>query len=432
MMRVGLIVCLFGFVGVGLLRAQQEGQFQVPWLKVGNERYPVYIPEKPYAGAAKRYVKPGPFRIHGAFSARFKYSDNIYYSPSTMEPISDTIFAPEIALRADLVRQNKYYLLVGLNARRNQYLSNSDLSNNEFLFNTDAKFWLGRNFDLGCLLNVSQEVEPISIEEVELIPVTYAVHYKRTRFNLLAFFDWKTPSEKVKMRLELQGKNVDLQGEKVETGEELESLSKLDHNDVYFNTLFSYSFSKKLSLTARLGGGSLTYTYTDSPLNDFSYKVFFAGARGELSPKTRYAGELGYYIQSVSATGSTKDDEYTGPVWRGSFEWYLTGKMLACLQVLRWVEYHCVDNYQVVDSFGGKLRWVMTKRIYLESGLRFELSTPAVQESANRVVANVSAYYRLKRILYLGAGVEYVSRSTDIQLASYDVTTVYFHTTIAF
>ena len=413
-MRIVLLVGLLCFAGMTSLWAQQEGQFEVPWLKVGNEHYPPYISEKPYAGVTKRYVKQGPFRMHAGVSACIKYCDNIYFSPSTIEPVSDTIFAPEIALRADLVRYSRYYLLLGLNARRNEYLSYSDLSNNEFLLNLDSKFWIGRNFDFGCLVNAAEEVEPVSI--------VYSDRYDRIRLNLLGFLDWRTSGQKLNLRLELQQKKVDFRGTEFDN---------LDHSELYFNTLLSYSFGKKLSLTTRLGGGSLTYT-SGSPLNDFSYTVFFGGGRGELSPKTRYAGEVGYYVQSVSASNSAQQDEYTGPVWRGSFEWQLTGKMLICLQTLRWVEYHCSANYQVVDSFGGKVRWVITRRIYLESGLRLELSEPASQEDAQRLVAKVSAYYRLKRILYFGAGVEYVKRSADDPLASYDVTTVYFHTTIAF
>ena len=238
----------------------------------------------------------------------------------------------------------------------------------------------------------------------------------------------------MKMRLELQEKYVDFRGEELKTGEELEALNDLDHNDVYFNMLLSYSFGPKLSLTGRLGGGFLTYTYTDSPLNDFSYTVFYGGGRGELSPKTRYVGELGYYVQSVSAsTSEQQQEEYTGLVWRGSFEWQATGKMLICLQILRWVEYHCSENYQVVESFGSRVRWVMTRRIYLESDLRLEMSTPASQkESTQRFAGNAGAYYRLKHFLYLGAGVEYVQRLSDDSDVSYKVTTVYLHCTIAF
>jgi len=416
-MRVVLLVVLLYFAIITSLCAQQEKEFEVPWLKVGNEYYPPYSPQKPYAGRTKRYVKQGPFRMHAGVSACIKYCDNIYYSPSSIEPVSDTIFAPEIALRADLVRHNKYYLLLGLNARRNEYLSHSDLSNNEFFFKADSKFWIKRNLDFGCLINFMREVEPISI--------LYADRYDRTRLNLLAFLDWKTPGERLKMRLELQGKNVDFRGE------ELNTLNYLDHNEVYFNTLFSYFFGPKLSLSGRLGGGFLTYI--DSPLNDFSYMVFFGGGRGELSPKTRYVGELGYYVQSVSASDSEQQDEYTGLVWRGSFEWQATGKMLICLQILRWVEYHAEANYQIVDSFGGRVRWVMTRRIYLESDLRLEMSTPASQkESTQRFAGNAGAYYRLKHFLYLGAGVEYVQRLSDDSDVSYKVTTVYLHCTIAF
>ena len=156
-----------------------------------------------------------------------------------------------------------------------------------------------------------------------------------------------------------------------------------------------------------------------------------------MSPKTRYAGELGLYVQSVSGSNSALRGEYTGPVWRGSFEWQATGKMLVYAEILRWVEYHAAANYQVVDSFGGRVRWVMTKRIYLEGGVRLELANPASQGGylarfAWRFAGNAGAYYRLKHFLYLGAGLEYVRRLSHIPLASYHITTVYLHCTIAF
>jgi len=417
-MRIVLLAGLLCFIVVASLCAQQEREFDVPWLKVGNEHYPPYSPEKPYTGWMSRYFKWGPFWVHAGTSARVKYCDNIYYSPSSIEPVSDAIFAAELALRADLVRYSKYYLLLGLNARRNEYLSYSGLSNNEFLFKANTKFWVGRNLDFGCSINFTQEVEPVSI--------LYADRYGRTRLNFLAFSDWKTPVEKLKMRFELQGENTNFWRE---------VFSNLDHNEVYFNTLISYLFRPKLTLTGRLGGGFLTYT--DSWLNDFSYVVFYAGGRGELSPKTRYVGELGLYVQSVSVSNSAAQDEYTGPVWRGSFEWQATGKMLFCLEVLRWIEWHAAANYQVVDSFGSRVRWVMTKRIYVEGNFRFELANPASQGGyltrfAWRFAGNAGAYYRLKHFLYLGVGLEYVRRLSHIPLASYHVTTVYLHCTVAF
>jgi len=397
------------------LQGQDEG-VEIPWLRIGNESYPPYSPEKPYTNWMTRYFKWGPFRVHAGASARFAFCDNIYYSQT--DRVSDTLFRGEVLLRADLVRPQRHYLLIGTHYRRNQYMENSAASNNEFEFTLDSCVWFARNFDMGLEASFAQQVEPISI--------LYADRYARGVLEALLFADWSTSGEKVKIRFELSGKNINFWGA---------PLSNLDHTEAYFNTLGQWQKWAKLALTARLGYG--LFTYTESWLNDFSYITFYLGGRGEISPKTRFSAEIGLYMQSVDVVNSALDEEYKGPVWRATFEWQVTGKTLLYLQILRWVGYHAAANYQVFDSVVLKTRWVMTKRVYFEGTLRFETANPASQGGylarfAWRGAANLGAYYRLKHFLYFGGGAEYVRRLSHVPLASYHTTTVYLHFTMAF
>lgn len=412
-MRFAVLICL---AFLSLTAYSQDEGIEIPWLRLGNESYPPYSPEKPYTGWMTKFFRWGPFRVHAGASGRFTFCDNIYYSQ--IKKVSDMVFKTELLLRADLLRPNRYYLIVGTKFRRNQYISHAGLSNNEFKFYLDSRLWFRRVFDTGFKASFAQQVEPIS--------VLFADRYGRGIFEATLFANWKTPVEKVRVRFELIERNTNFWGA---------LLDYLDHNEIYFNAKGFWQRWPKLALTARLGYGF--FSYADSWLNNFSYIVFYGGARGDISPKTRFIGEIGVYIQSVERSNSALLKEYTGPVWRGTFEWQVTGKMLFYADLSRYIAYHAAANYQVIDAVSVRLRWTVTKRIYKEGTLRFEAANPPSQGGylaryAWRFAANIGAYYRLKDFLYLGAGIEYVRRLSGVSLASYHVTSLYLHCTIAF
>jgi len=233
------------------------------------------------------------------------------------------------------------------------------------------------------------------------------------------------PAEKVKARFELRAKNYDFLGK---------AYNLIDHSDIYFTARGSYAYSKKTSFFGRLGFG--TVAFSEKSRNDYTYFTFAAGAEGNLSAKLKYTGEIGFYSQQVDVVNKAYTDSYSGPIWRGSVQYgFSSEKTFLEGSLLRWIEYHSAENYQVVDAIETRVQHKPTVRTLLSGTLRLEFANPGNDRFSYfswRLVAGVGFYYKVREYLYLGAGYEYLRRLSHAPLASYWRNRLFLHATVVF
>ncbi|MCX7704371.1 MAG: outer membrane beta-barrel protein [Planctomycetota bacterium] len=392
-------------MGVSFLYAQESLEEKIPWLPVGNERY------EPYGT-----LKAGPFRIHPFASEQVMWFDNIFLQQRYRE--SDFLSVTELGARADLIYDQKAFLLNLLKLKYNYYLNHSEASNFEYSYRCEGRYCLSRLLSFDGRAEYSHIVEPTE--------VLFAEKVERDIIDVLLGLDIKTTSDKLSFRAEVQEKNYNF-SEKI--------YDAIDHNEFYFNGLGRYKYSEKTNFGARLGYGMLTYP--EDVLNDHSYFTLGAFAEGELWTKVKYFAELGFLMQMVDVKNNPDDSEYTGPYCGISAQYIATEKWVLKAAFQRRIEYHAAVNYQVVDKLEGDFQWKIRPKIMLHLRCALELFNPSgddpdIAAFGWRTIAGAACYYRIKDYLYAGVDYEHTRRLSHMELASYYANKFYIHITLAF
>lgn len=388
------------------LAGQETLKERLPWLPLGREEY------EPYG----QKLRLGPFILHPIASEAVMWDDNIFLQEENR--ISGIISVTEIGIRADMVYKQKAYLLNLLKGRYNHYFNYSKESNFEYLYRANGKYVFSRTLSLDGYLRFEHQVEPVEILLSE--------RYARNVLNMLVGLDFRTRSEKLSFRAEIEEKNYNFFGK---------VYGRVDHNEVYARLQGLYHWTPKTSLGGRIGYGMLTYT--EDLQNDYNYITVAPFAQGELKPKLKYFAEVGFFLQTIVTENGTNIKEYSGPYWALSAQYEATEKLLLKASLQRRIEYHTSVSYQVVDKLEGRLQWKIRFKMMFGARLSFEFSNPSVDDGvvagkAWRAVAGVSYYYRILDYLYLGADYEHIHRSSDMPLASYSANRFYLHISFAF
>ena len=400
-----LLIILLVVVGSLSLFGQETLKEQLPWLPLGNEEY------EPYG----QKLRLGPFILHPIASEALMWNDNIFLQQR--DRISDIVSVTEVGIRADIVYKQDAYLLNLLKGRYNAYFDYSGESNIEYIYRADGKYVFSRMFSLDGYLQFEHQVEPTEI--------LFSERYARNVLSALIGLDYKTRSEKVSFRVEVEEKNYNFFGK---------IYGRIDHNEAYIRLQGLYHWTEKTSVGGRIGYGMLTYS--EDYLNDYDYITVAPFVEGELKPKLKYFAEVGFFSQMVDVVNNPDDEEYSGPYWGLSVQYEVSEKLFLKASIQRRIEYHSAVNYQVLDKLEGDVHWRLRPKMMFRLRWALESSKPSVKDGvaddAWRAVAGLAYYYRIKDYLYAGIDYEYIRRSSGMPLASYYVNKLYLHISFAF
>ncbi|MHC5020944.1 MAG: hypothetical protein ACYTGX_12700 [Planctomycetota bacterium] len=204
----------------------------------------------------------------------------------------------------------------------------------------------------------------------------------------------------------------------------------LDHrNDtVDFGTSWEFGEERFLFLKYTYG----LVDYEKKFRNDYSYHRVVIGAKGPISPRVSGEVEVGWMAQSISEGQgvTTTEHEYNGPTGRASLEWNPTPRLSGRISYINGLQFADTAAYAVVDRGELSVTWTphveLNWRVY---GWVENSDQPGLPPFL-QIGAGTTFDWDWLTWLSTGVGLEYRSRTTDLDDASYTNFRVWWQVTL--
>jgi opacity protein-like surface antigen len=345
-------------------------------------------------------------KIHPSFRQSVLFDDNIFLNEDDTE--SDVISSTSVGLRLDLT-PGDFDFTAGTRYAWQQYVDNDDESHGDW-FNEFRAVYTGRTLRVSLSDTLSVEEDPLNFVRSERLGRVKNVATAKVEvaLNTLAF------------ALQVADEYWDF-----------ESLfTVLDHRSdtIDFGTSWQFSEERFLFLDYTYG----LVDYEKKFRNDYTYHRVMLGAKGPITPRINGELAIGWTAQSISEGQgvTTTEPEYNGPTGRASLEWNPTPRLSGRISYINGLQFADTAAYAVVDRGELSVTWTphveLNWRVY---GWVENSDQPGLPPFL-QIGGGTTFDWDWLTWLSTGLGLEYRSRTTDLDDASYTNFRVWWQVTL--